>query len=186
VAMPLRNGEHGYGSVTKTLHWLTVLAVASQFVVGYTMDVDDSGRGRGRGRGGDEGGDDGGGHGRGRGRGGDDDDLGVFDGSFDLLDLHVALGATILALALTRVVWRATTPLPPWDERLTPADQRAVHATEVALLTLLFVVPLTGLALVVGDDDLLPLHVAAHVAFFVALAAHLAMVLGKRLLPRML
>ena len=32
----------------------------------------------------------------------------------------------------------------------------------------------------------LPLHVAAHVAFFVALAAHLGMVLGKGLLPRML
>ena len=61
-----------------------------------------------------------------------------------------------------------------------------MHATEVALLTVLVVVPLSGLALVLGDDDLLPLHVAAHVAFFVALAAHLAVVLGKGLLPRML
>jgi hypothetical protein len=61
-----------------------------------------------------------------------------------------------------------------------------VHATEVALLNLLFVVPLTGLSLVLGDDDLLPLHVAAHVAFFVALAAHLGMVIGRRLVPRML
>ncbi|MDF1602563.1 cytochrome b/b6 domain-containing protein [Nocardioides sp. YIM 152315] len=185
--MPLRNGAHGYGAVTKALHWVTVLAVATQFVIGYTMEADDGGhgRGRGRGRGGD---DDGSGRGRGRGRGGDDEDegLGVLDGGFDLLDLHVVLGLTILALAVTRVVWRATTPLPPWDDRLTPANQRVVHATEVALLTLLFVVPLTGLALVVGEDDLLPLHVAAHVAFFVALAAHLAMVLGRRLLPRML
>ena len=61
-----------------------------------------------------------------------------------------------------------------------------MHATEVGLLALLVVIPLTGLALVLGDDDLLLLHVAAHLAFFVALAAHLAMVLGKRLLPRML
>ena len=38
--MPLRNGPHGYGVVTKTLHWLTVLAIAAQFVVGYTMDDD--------------------------------------------------------------------------------------------------------------------------------------------------
>ena len=178
--MPLRNGPDGYGSVTKTLHWATVLAVAAQFVVGYSMEADDSGHGRGRGRG------RGGESGRGRGRGGDDDGLELFDGSFDLVDLHVVLGLTILALVLIRVLWRATTPLPPWDERLTAGNRRLVHATEVALLALLVVVPLTGLALVLGDDDLLPLHIAAHVAFFVALAAHLGMVLGKRLLPRML
>jgi cytochrome b561 len=183
--MQLRNGEHGYGLVTKSLHWGTVLAIAAQFVIGYSMDVDDSGgHGRGRGRGGD---DDSSGHGRGRGRGGgDDDDLSLFDGQLDLVDVHVLLGLVILALAVTRVVWRSTTPLPPWDPRLTPANQRVVHATEVALLALIFVVPLTGIALVLGDDDLLPLHIAAHIAFFVALAAHLAMVLGKRLLPRML
>jgi cytochrome b561 len=185
--MPLRNGPHGYGSVTKTLHWATVLTVAAQFVVGYSMESDDSGHGRGRGRG------RGGESGRGRGRGGDDDsddaelfDGGLFDGGFDLVDLHVLLGLAILAMVLTRVLWRATTPLPPWDERLTEGNRRFVHATEVTLLGLLVVVPLTGLALVLGDDDLLPLHVAAHVAFFAALAAHLGMVLGKRLLPRML
>lgn len=178
--MRLRNGPHGYGSVTKTLHWATVLAVAAQFVVGYTMEADDSGhgRGRGRGRGGDSG--------HGRGRGGDEDDRELFDGSFDLLDLHVVLGLAILALVLVRVVWRTTTPLPPWDERLTSGERRFVHATEVALLASLVVVPLTGLALVLGDKDLLPLHVVAHIVFFAALAAHLAVVLGRRLLPRML
>jgi cytochrome b561 len=185
--MRLRNGPQGYGLVTKTLHWATVVAVVVQFVVGYSMESDDGGhgRGRGRGRGGDSG--------HGRGRGGDDsgddggdDDLDLFDGSFELVDLHVVLGLAILALVLTRVLWRATTPLPPWDERLSAGNRRFVHATEVALLTILVVVPLTGLALVLGDDDLLPLHIAAHVAFFAALAAHLGMVLGKRLLPRML
>jgi cytochrome b561 len=183
--MRLRNGPDGYGSVTKLLHWATVLAVSAQFVVGYTMEADDSGQGRGRGRG------RGGESGRGRGRGGDEEDAGLFngglfDGSFDLVDLHVALGLAILALVGVRVLWRATTPLPPWDERLTVGDRRTVHATEVALLASLVVAPVTGLALVLGDDDLLPLHVAAHLAFFAALAAHLAMVLGKRLLPRML
>lgn len=176
--MRLRNGEHGYGVVTKSLHWLTVLAIAAQFAVGYVMEGDDSGHGRGRGRGRGEG------SGHGRGRGGDDDRA-VFDGSFDLLDLHVLLGLSILTIAVLRVLWRRT-GLPPWDPRLSTRDQRVVHATETALLALLFVVPLTGLALVLGDDDLLPLHVAAHIAFFVALAAHLAMVIGKRLVPRML
>ncbi len=36
------------------------------------------------------------------------------------------------------------------------------------------------------DDDWLPLHVGAHVAFFAALAAHLTLVLRHRLIPRML
>ena len=49
-----RNGEHGYGWVTKSLHWLTVAALIAQFVVGYLMeDEGGHGRGRGRGRGGD-------------------------------------------------------------------------------------------------------------------------------------
>lgn len=38
--MGLRNDEHGYGAVTKTLHWLTVLTIGSQFAVGYTMETD--------------------------------------------------------------------------------------------------------------------------------------------------
>lgn len=178
LAMPLRNGSHGYGTVTRSLHWATVLVLAAQFALGYTMDVDDGGHGRGRGRGGESG--------RGRGRGGDDDGLDGLGGSLDLLDLHVGLGLAILVLATARVAWRRSTPLPPWDPRLTPTDQRVVHATEVVLLTLLFVVPATGIALVAGSEDLLPLHVAGHVAFFVALAAHLVVVLGRRLLPRMI
>ncbi|MDX3645931.1 hypothetical protein, partial [Streptomyces sp. MB09-02B] len=47
----LRNGPHGYGTVTKTLHWVVFVALVVQFAVGYLLDVDDSGRGRGRGRG---------------------------------------------------------------------------------------------------------------------------------------
>lgn len=59
--------------------------------------------------------------------------------------------------------------------------------TERCLLGLLVVIPATGLVLVLsGVDDLLWLHVAAHVAFFVALAAHVGLTLGKRLLPRTL
>ena len=199
--MPLRNGDHGYGLVTKSLHWLTVLAIAAQFVVGYTMEAepdiarvecDPPGEDR-----------------SGRDTSDAEEDrldrleeacedrqdrreeaaeesYGIFDGSFDAVEVHVLLGLLIIALGLARVLWRTFTPLPPWDPRLTPADQRLVHATEVALLFSMFVVPATGLALVAGSEDLLPLHVAAHVAFFVTLAAHLATVLGKRLVPRML
>jgi cytochrome b561 len=40
--MRLRNGEHGYGVVTRTLHWLTVVVVVAQFAVGWSMEADDA------------------------------------------------------------------------------------------------------------------------------------------------
>ena len=68
--MNARNGDHGYGFVTKWLHWVTVGLLAAQFAVGYLMDDEGGGRGRGRGRGGESLG-----SGQGRGRGGEDDML---------------------------------------------------------------------------------------------------------------
>ena len=100
---------------------------------------------------------------------------------------HVALGLTILALALARVGWRRAAGLPPWAEQLTAAERRLAHVTERVLLASLFAIPASGLALVAsGDDDLLPLHVGAHLVFFATLAAHVGLVLRRRLLPRML
>ena len=165
----------GYRPSQKVLHWLTVLALAAQLAIGYLMDADDSGRGRGRGRGGDSG----------RGRGGDSS--GYLDDPDVFVRVHVALGVTILALAVARVVWGRVVGLPPWAEQLTSGQRRLATWTERVLLTTLFVIPLSGLALVAsGDDDLVWLHVAGHVVFFVALLAHLGLVVGRGLLPRML
>ncbi len=178
----LRNGDHGYGTVAKGLHWVTVLAIACQFTVGYFLD-DEGGSGRGRGRGRGEG------SGHGRGRGGDDD---VLEWGWSLLTLHVSLGVLIVVLACIRVAWRRLDGLPPWAETLSPAERRLATITERTLLVMLFAVPITGLTLVLGDDDLLPLHVAAHVVFFAALAAHVGLVVKHqvvnrdRLLARML
>jgi cytochrome b561 len=169
-----RNGEHGYGWVTKTLHWLTFGLLVAQFVVGYLMDDNGGGHGRGRGRG--RGGD-GGGSGHGRGRGGEDEVL-------DLLPVHVGLGLAILVLAVVRVFWRVSTPLPPWAESLSAGERRIAHHTERVLLVMLFVIPPTGLVVLLGDDDLLGLHIAAHIVFFVALATHLGLVLGRGLRGR--
>ena len=167
--MHLRNGD-GYGLVTRSLHWLTFTALVGQLVVGYL--IDDSGHGRGRGRGGDSG--------RGRGRGGevDLDDLAV--------RIHIALGLVIIALALSRVVWRRATPLPPWSERLSERDRWVESKLELVLLSLLFLTPATGLTLVIGEDDLLPLHVACHVALYVAVALHVGLAVRRRTLGRML
>lgn len=209
--MRLRNDERGYGAVTKLLHWLTVLAFVAQFLVGYTMateidgdDVDCDPPGEDV-SGGDlsdaedarldrleeeceatqELRED---------RGEDlvgtawDDlltgDLG--DAGLSLPEAHVLLGVAIIGLAGLRLLWRRVSPLPPWAPQLTAHERKVVHWTETALLTLQVVVPVSGLLLVAVNDDLVGLHVAGHVAFFVALAAHLALVLGRRLLPRML
>ncbi len=103
----------------------------------------------------------------------------------DVFPIHQALGASILVVAITRVVWRVRTPLPPWADSLSSREKRVAHWTERILLALLFVIPATGLVLAgSGDDDLLLLHVAAHVAFFVTLAVHLGLVLGRGLRGR--
>lgn len=183
----LRNDEHGYGLVTKSLHWTVVAAMAAQFAVGWTMDAGGHGRGRGRGRG------EGSGHGRGR--GGDLDlelfgEDGVFRGGFlsgedALLQLHVVLGLTILALAIVRLAWRIATPLPPWAPTLSPCERTLAHWNERLLYVCMFAVPLSGLAIVAaGDDDLVALHVATHVVFWVALAGHVGLVLAHQLLHR--
>lgn len=162
----------GYGAVTKTLHWLVAAALAGQFALGYLLDVGGGhGRGRGRGRG----------SGRGRGRGGDD--LAVF-GDDGLLTAHVLLGVTILVLAAVRLYWRNRTTLPPWAESLSPLERTVAHWTERALYALLFVIPATGLWLVLVSDDALAVHVASHIAFFVALAAHVGLILKHQLLDR--
>jgi cytochrome b561 len=194
--MPLRNGELGYGQISKALHWVTLVLMSLQFTIGYGMHADaaadraddlidaqenacdsedDAAEERC-----EEAAD----------RREDalkDDEYAVFDGELDLIDLHVALGLLILGLAVARTLWRVATPLPPWDDRLTPVDRKVAHATEVTLLTTQYVVPLSGLWLILADDDsALPLHIGGHIAFFVALAVHVGLVLRRGVLARML
>ena len=179
----------GYRASQKVLHWVTVLAVAAQFVVGYNLDLDGDCDPAGEDR-----------------SGGDTsdaeeerldrleeacearaDDYDLLGGGLDLAELHLALGLTVLALGVVRPLWRRFAGLPPWSEHLSAGQRRLVHWIERALLLLLVVVPISGLVLVAtGDDAWLPLHVGAHVAFFVALAAHLSTNLRPAILRRML
>jgi cytochrome b561 len=187
--MSLRTRPEGYGLVTKVLHWLTVLVVAAQLVVGYTMDLDGACDPPGEER-----------------SGGDTtdveeerldriedlcearaDELVLLNGPFDRPEVHLLLGLTVLTLAVVRLGWRRYDGFPSWSEHLSEGERRLVHWTERVLLALLFVVPLSGLVLVAtGDDGVLWLHVGAHIAFFVTLAAHLFTNLRPRILARML
>jgi cytochrome b561 len=179
----------GYRGSQKILHWSTVGAVTAQFAVGYNLDLDGDCDPPGEEL-----------------SGGDTtdafedrldrledqcearaDDYDLLGGGFDLAELHLVLGLTVLALGLVRPLWRRYAGLPPWSERLSMAERRLATWTERALMLLLVVVPLSGLLLIgTGDDAWLPLHIGAHVAFFVALAAHLFTNLRPAILRRML
>jgi cytochrome b561 len=208
--MQLRNGAHGYGVVTRFLHWLTVAAILGQFVVGYTMDFDEASD-RAKDRFKDEADrleEDA----EGRGEVAEEQVEAAIEAREDTLDagkdhqasevfsdvltgnaysdglslpeLHVSLGLFVLVLAAVRLVWRRTTPLPPWAEHLSAGERRLEGRLEKLLLALLFVVPATGLLLVAAGDDWLPVHVAAQIVFLVAIAAHVGLVLRHTVVRR--
>ena len=180
----------GYRGSQKAMHWVTVAAVAAQLAVGYNLDLDEQDC--------DPPGEEL--------SGGDTTDAfedrldrledacearaGDYDmvgGGFDLAELHLALGLTVLALGVLRPVLRRVAGLPPWSEHLSAGQRRLAGLTEKSLMLLLVVVPLSGILLIgTGDDSWLPLHVGAHVAFFAVLAAHLVTNLRPAILRRML
>jgi cytochrome b561 len=208
--MHARNGAHGYGFVTKALHWLTVAAIAGQFAVGWTMDFDDATDreddrfdaeaerleedAEGQGEAAEE-----------RAEAeierredaldAQEDDAAsevfsdvvtgqAFGDGLSLPELHVLLGLSLLLLAAVRILWRRTTPLPPWAEHLSAGERRLEGLLEKVLLALLVVVPASGLLLVAAGDDWLPVHVAAQISFLVAIAAHVALVLSHTVVRR--
>jgi cytochrome b561 len=122
----------------------------------------------------------------------------------NLLIVHAGLGAIILIMAIVRFIYRQVAGLPPWAETLSASERRFAHNTELTLYVLMCLIPLTGFALVlvsgenwellgqewetpldlVDDDILLAAHIATHVAFFVAFAAHIGLVLKHQLINR--
>jgi cytochrome b561 len=208
--MHLRNGGHGYGAVTKLLHWLTVAAVVTQFVVGWTMSADDDAIDRARERLAreeerfeaeldrlEE---------RAEAQGEAAEER--FDEQADRLEeelearqeaaeerldaeedddvstLHIVLGLSIAGLALARLLWRRTTPLPPWAEHLGPGERRLESWLEKILLTMLLVVPATGLLLLTAGTDLLPVHVTAQITLLAVIAVHVGLVLKHTVVRR--
>ena len=209
--MPLRNDTHGYGVVTKLLHWLTVATIAAQFAVGWTMEADEAAL-KQEGERIDQLEEIGEETAERQGEAAEErfeaeidrleEELdaredeyvsdafwNVFSGrlvddGISLPETHVLLGLSIMALGLLRVLWRATTPLPPWAEHFGPGERRLESALEKLLLALLFVVPGTGLLLIGTGTDWLPLHVTAQVLFLVVIALHVGLVLKHTVVHR--
>ncbi len=208
--MQVRNGDHGYGVVTKFLHWMTVAAIVGQFLVGYGMDLDE-GLDRQEDRldaEADRLADDAGGRGKDAEEraeaelearedaldAGKDDQASrvfsdvvtgdAFGNGLSLPELHVSLGLLILVLAGVRILWRRTAPLPPWAEHLGAEERRLEGVLERLLLALLVVVPATGLLLVAAGEDWLPAHITAQLAFLAAIALHVGLVLRHTVVRR--
>lgn len=201
--MHLRNGEHGYGVVTKALHWLTVLAIVGQFAIGWTMDADaGADRADDRVDAFEERGEE-----RAEQQGeaaeerfeaeverqeeaasaetlGDIFAGGVFGDGVSGLEAHVLVGLLVLVAGLVRLGWRRTTSLPPWAEHLGDGERKLESTLEKAMLTLLIVVPVTGLLLLLAGADLLLLHVVAQIALIVVVAVHVGLVLKHTVLRR--
>jgi cytochrome b561 len=191
--MPLRNGEHGYGGVTKVLHWLTFSLILGQFLVGYSMSTESAAADAAADRVHDS---------KEQCQATEDSDAAEaeeerceeeVDRREDALDeeadggpsgLHVVLGALILAMGVLRVLWRQIGGLPPWAEALSPGERFLEAWLEKGLLLLLFLIPASGFLLVAGEDDWVGLHIAAHVAFFVVVGLHILLVLKHTVIQR--
>ena len=201
--MHLRNGGHGYGVVTKALHWLTVLAIVAQFAVGLTMSRHDEGADEAadraeerfeqdleRRRDAAEA----------RGEAAEeqfDEEADRLEDAFrarqraegdaedsDVSALHVGLGITVFLLGLVRLLWRRTTPLPPWAEHLGPLARSWESWLEKALLALLLVVPATGLLLVLVSTDWVAVHVTAQLLLVTVIVLHVGLVLKHTVVHR--
>lgn len=107
-------------------------------------------------------------------------------GDDTLVTVHVVLGVSILLLAAVRLWWRRRSTLAPWAPQLSATGRAVEHKVEVVFYALLVLIPLSGLWLVLVDDDAVILHVSAHLVFFVGLAIHVGLVVKHRLLRRMI
>ena len=82
------------------------------------------------------------------------------------------------------MVWRFAGSLPPWAPALSHVERTLEGWLEKALMLLLFVIPISGLLLVARDDDWVALHIGAHIAFFVVVGLHIALVLKHTIIQR--
>lgn len=174
--MPSATDQDRHHLAIRVLHWSMVVAFGAQFVLGYGIDRAD----------------------------------GLLEAALEpwlrdvegvLVLAHVLLGTVILVLAGVRVWWRSRVGLPPWAPGLSLLERRVAHRVEQVLYLTMFLMPLTGLALVllsgedweIGagrwrapveffDDDLvLGAHITTHVVFVAALAVHVGLVLEHQL-----
>lgn len=110
----LKNTPARYGLVTKLLHWSVFALIVYQFVGANLMTR--------------------------LGRSGTV--MGLNQDHF--YNWHKSIGLVILGVALARIAWRRTTPLPEWAAVLTPVERVISQRLEAWLYGLMFLLPITG------------------------------------------
>ena len=102
-------------------------------------------------------------------------------------NLHVSLGITIFALALLRLIWRQTHPVPDYPE-LPKWQHYAARITYTLLYLLIVVMPVFGMIAASGESvpfelyDILPLHLPPLPKALIALSEEAHEVSGAVLL----
>lgn len=169
--MALLNSAHGYGALTKALHWLIAALFCTQYFTALVMLRTPA----------------------------DGTVLGLAQSTS--YNWHKSLGLVALVLIIARLLNRRAGALPPWAPTLTPLEQDIIHRCEQLLYAAMLVMPVSGLLYVmaggygvrlfglvdlpnpIGTWPLLAalakwVHVASAVLLLLPLGAHLALVLG--------
>jgi cytochrome b561 len=120
--MPLKNSAAHYGLVTRFLHWAVFLLFVWQYVSANIM----TNLAR------------------------DNMLFGLTQG--DYYNWHKSIGLVLLVLAVARLLWRKTTPLPEWAPTLSPAERAISHWNETRLYGCMFLLPLSGYLFVMAGN----------------------------------
>jgi cytochrome b561 len=112
--MGLFNSQHGYGSLTKALHWLVVALFAFQYAAANIMlRMDDSGLA-----------------------------LGLTQAAY--YNWHKSIGLVALLVAVLRLLARRQGRLPDWAPTLSERERAFIHRAEQVLYTAMLVMPVSG------------------------------------------
>lgn len=112
--MALYNTEHGYGALTKTLHWLVVALFAFQFAAANIMlRLDENATA-----------------------------MGV--GQATYYNWHKSIGLVALVVAVLRLLARRRGQLPDWAPTLSAGERAFTHRAEQVLYAAMFVMPVSG------------------------------------------
>lgn len=111
----IRNSAERYGALAQLLHWLVMLLIVVQFVLGKLAEWAGE-------------------------RGGP---AGLME-QFALLTRHKSFGITILALAVVRLGWRAISPAPALPDSMPRAERVLAKAVHWMFYALLLLMPLAG------------------------------------------
>jgi len=173
----LLNSTHGYGGLTKALHWLVAVLFGFQYLAGAVMTrMAPNGTA-----------------------------LGLTQSAW--YNWHKSIGLVALAIALVRLANRNLGDLPPWAPSLNDGEKRFIHRAEQLMYGAMLVMPVSGFLYVmaggygvhlfghwhlpnpIGAWPLLELtsrlvHQVAGIALAVAVLGHVGLVLRHQLFFR--